>query len=93
MIPTKIYEVIPDEKAEQDDFVRVIDESGEDYLFHQSHFDSKTGDEKVQHKSIKANQRITIKWSKSGSPGGRGFGWQGPRSRVKSRRRSNMSEY
>ncbi|MDO9301586.1 MAG: hypothetical protein Q7T89_09390 [Anaerolineales bacterium] len=38
LIPRKIYEVIPDELAEKDDFIRVIDESGEDYLFHNSHF-------------------------------------------------------
>ncbi len=44
LIPGKIYKVIPDEKAEQDDFVRVIDESSEDYLYHQNHFDSKTGE-------------------------------------------------
>ncbi len=38
LIPRKIYEVIPDDQAGQDDFVRVIDESGEDYLYHKSHF-------------------------------------------------------
>jgi len=38
LIPRKIYEIIPDERAERDDFVRVIDESGEDYLYHSSHF-------------------------------------------------------
>jgi len=38
LIPRKIYEIIPDERAERDDFVRVIDESGEDYLYHTSHF-------------------------------------------------------
>jgi hypothetical protein len=38
LIPRKIYEIIPDEKAERDDFVRIIDESGEDYLYHKSHF-------------------------------------------------------
>ena len=38
LIPRKIYEIIPDEHAEKDDFVRVIDESGEDYLYHNSHF-------------------------------------------------------
>ena len=32
------YEIIPDEQARQDDFVRVIDESGEDYLYHVGHF-------------------------------------------------------
>jgi hypothetical protein len=38
LILRKIYEVIPDERAEKNDFVRIIDESGEDYLFHNSHF-------------------------------------------------------
>jgi hypothetical protein len=38
LIPRKIYEVIPDEEAAQDDLVRIVDESGEDYLYHISHF-------------------------------------------------------
>jgi len=38
LITRKVYEVIPDKQAEQDDFIRVIDESGEDYLYHSSHF-------------------------------------------------------
>ena len=38
LIPRKIYDIIPDEQAEQDDLVRIIDESGEDYLYHVSHF-------------------------------------------------------
>ena len=38
LIPRKVYVVIPDARAEQDDFIRVIDESGEDYLYHTSHF-------------------------------------------------------
>ena len=38
LIPRKFYEVIPDEQAKQDDFVWVIDESSEDYLYHVSHF-------------------------------------------------------
>jgi hypothetical protein len=29
----KIYRVIPDEDAAQDDDIRIIDESGEDYLY------------------------------------------------------------
>jgi len=32
LIPRKIYEVIPDEDAEKDDHLRVVDESGKDYL-------------------------------------------------------------
>ncbi|MCQ3936855.1 MAG: hypothetical protein DPW18_07380 [Chloroflexi bacterium] len=38
LILRKIYEVVPDQRAEKDDFVRIIDESGEDYLYHTSHF-------------------------------------------------------
>lgn len=29
----KLYEVVPDAEAENDDMIRVIDEDGEDYLF------------------------------------------------------------
>jgi hypothetical protein len=38
LIRRKFYEIIPDEKAKQDDFLRIIDESEEDYLYHTSHF-------------------------------------------------------
>ena len=38
LILRKIYDILPDDKAEEDDFVRVVDESGEDYLYHRSHF-------------------------------------------------------
>ena len=34
----KIYEVVPDQDAAADGDVRVIDESGEDYLFSQDRF-------------------------------------------------------
>ena len=34
----KLYEVRPDRKASQDGYVRVIDESGEDYLYPESYF-------------------------------------------------------
>jgi len=38
LIERKIYEVVPDEKAADDDLIRIKDESGEDYLYHISHF-------------------------------------------------------
>jgi len=40
LIVKKIYEVLPDEEAAKDDLIRIIDESGEDYLYHDhvSHF-------------------------------------------------------
>lgn len=34
----KIYQVLPDEKAAEDDYIRIIDESGEDYLYPASYF-------------------------------------------------------
>ena len=34
----KIYRVLPDEAAAEDDYIRVIDESGEDYLYPSSYF-------------------------------------------------------
>jgi hypothetical protein len=34
----KIYEVVDDPVAEQEGFIRVIDETGEDYLFDASRF-------------------------------------------------------
>jgi hypothetical protein len=34
----KVYQVLPDEEAEKEGFVRVIDESGEDYLYPRSYF-------------------------------------------------------
>jgi hypothetical protein len=34
----KIYRVLPDKEAEKEGYLRVIDESGEDYLYPQSYF-------------------------------------------------------
>ncbi len=34
----KVYRIIPDPKAAKDDLIRIVDESGEDYLYHKSHF-------------------------------------------------------
>jgi hypothetical protein len=34
----KLYQVIPDDEAERNDLIRVIDESGEDYAFAASRF-------------------------------------------------------
>lgn len=38
LIVRKIYEVLPDEEAAKDEMLRVVDESGEDYLYHRSQF-------------------------------------------------------
>jgi len=34
----KVYQVLPDKKASQDGYLRIIDESGEDYLYPESYF-------------------------------------------------------
>jgi len=34
----KMYEVLPDDEASKEGYLRVIDESGEDYLYPESYF-------------------------------------------------------
>jgi len=34
----KVYEVLPDAKAARDGYLRIVDESGEDYLYPESYF-------------------------------------------------------
>ena len=34
----KIYQVLPDKRASKDGYIRVVDESGEDYLYPESYF-------------------------------------------------------
>lgn len=38
LTPRKIYQVLPDEKAERSDYIRVVDDEGEDYLYPQKYF-------------------------------------------------------
>lgn len=38
LILGKVYRIIPDDRAAKDGLVRIIDESGEDYLFDRSQF-------------------------------------------------------
>ena len=38
LVVRKIYPVLPDEKAEREKHLRVVDESGEDYLYPASYF-------------------------------------------------------
>jgi len=33
-----VYRIIPDPQAAKDDLVRIVDESGEDYLYHKTYF-------------------------------------------------------
>ena len=38
LILGKVYQILPDARASKDDLVRIIDESGEDYLFDKAQF-------------------------------------------------------
>jgi hypothetical protein len=38
LILGKVYRILPDSTAAKDDLVRIVDESGEDYLYHKDHF-------------------------------------------------------
>ena len=38
LIPGKVYRILADPVAAKDDLVRIVDESGEDYLYHKSYF-------------------------------------------------------
>ena len=37
----KLYQILPDEEATQEGYLRVVDESGEDYLYPESYFHSR----------------------------------------------------
>jgi len=37
-VARKVYRIVPDARAAKDDLVRIVDESGEDYLYHKDHF-------------------------------------------------------
>jgi hypothetical protein len=49
----KVYPSIPDKKAESEGFVRIVDESGEDYLYPQAYFSK-------AHLSRKAQEAVTV---------------------------------
>lgn len=38
LILGKVYRILPDTRAAKDDLIRIVDESGEDYLFHKNQF-------------------------------------------------------
>jgi len=51
----KIYKVIPDKSAAQDGYLRIIDESGEDYLYPESYFVSIQVPQKAQEALLEAS--------------------------------------
>lgn len=38
LVPGKVYRILRDSRAAKDDMVRIVDESGEDYLYHKDYF-------------------------------------------------------
>ncbi len=44
----KVYQVLPDDKAADEGYLRIVDESGEDYLYPESYFISVELPPKVQ---------------------------------------------
>jgi len=52
LIVGKVYRIVPDARAAKDDLVRIIDESGEDYLFAKSQFAFVTFPEAVRRKLL-----------------------------------------
>ena len=44
----KVYQVLPDNKAAEEGYLRIVDESGEDYLYPESYFISVELPRKVQ---------------------------------------------
>jgi hypothetical protein len=38
LAPGKVYEVLPDPSAERSGWIRVVDETGEDYLYPEEYF-------------------------------------------------------
>ena len=70
----KIYQVLPDDQAAADDFLRVVDESGEDYLYSARRFVPVELPQRVERSVSRATKESTIfsdkamPPSRSGSP-------------------------
>lgn len=51
----KVYQVLPDESAAENDYLRIIDETGEDYLYPADHFILLEVPSKAHRKLLKAS--------------------------------------
>ena len=62
LILGKVYGILPDAKAARDDLVRIVDEGGEDYLYHKSHFVFMDFPKTVARKilALHAGDRLTV---------------------------------
>src|SRR5262245_8940876 len=64
----KIYVVLPDEKAAEDDFLRVVDESGEDYLYSSKRFVSVELPQRVKQSWVQRVRESTMLANKTLQP-------------------------
>jgi hypothetical protein len=55
LTPRRIYQVLPDESAAKSDYVRVIDNEGEDYLYPAAYFISAQFSPKVRQALLSAS--------------------------------------
>jgi hypothetical protein len=64
----KVYQVLPDERAAEDDYLRVIDESGEDYLYSADRFVTVELPRKVEQSVVRAAKESTVLANKAMQP-------------------------
>src|SRR5438477_8058990 len=67
----KIYAVLPDERAAQDDFLRVVDETGEDYLYSAKRFVSVELPQQVKQSWVQRVRESTLLANKTLQPASR----------------------
>ena len=68
----KVYAVLPDERAAEDDFLRVVDESGEDYLYSVKRFVSVELPLQVKQSWVRRVRESTMSTNKPLQPTSRG---------------------
>jgi hypothetical protein len=56
----KVYTVLPDDRAAEDDCLRVVDESGEDYLYSAKRFVLVDLPERVKRSVMRRSRELTI---------------------------------
>jgi hypothetical protein len=61
----KIYQVLPGQRAAEDDFARVIDESGEDYLYSADRFVAVELPQKVGRSVVRTSRKSSTLASKA----------------------------
>jgi hypothetical protein len=63
----KLYQVIPDEEADANDLIRVVDESGEDYAFAATRFHALEVPQLYRRRCFRSAPSSTPRWQSSAS--------------------------